>query len=77
MNAEKIIAIAKREHNTKRSFLVVNRYQGKHVPISPDKPFQMFSALADLTAERYRGTAAFDRVCGNCHSHRRNTGGKA
>lgn len=55
MNAEKIIAIAKREHNTKRSFLVVNRYQGKHVPISPDKPFHMFSALADLTAERYRG----------------------
>ena len=35
--------------------LPIYRYQGKHVPISPDKPFHMFSALADLTAERYRG----------------------
>lgn len=55
MDAEEIIAIAKRENNTKRKFLVVNRYQGKHVPVSPDKPFCMFSALADLAAERYRG----------------------
>ena len=55
MYTENIIAIAKRENNTKRKFLVVNKEQGKHVPVSPDRPLRMFSALADLTAERYKG----------------------
>ena len=30
-----LLGIAKRDGNTKRSFLVVNRYQGKHIPVSP------------------------------------------
>ncbi len=55
MYTENIIAIAKRENNAKRKFLVVNKYQGKHVPVSPDLPFKMFSALADLVAERCKG----------------------
>lgn len=55
MYTEHIIAIAKRENNTKRNFLVVNKYQGKHVPVSPDLPLKMFLALGDLVAERYKG----------------------
>lgn len=51
---EEMIGIAKRENNTKRNYLVVNKYQGKHVPISPSRPLEMFSELAKAVAERYQ-----------------------
>lgn len=42
-----LIRIAKRENNTKRSYLVVNPLQAKHIPVSPTKTIEMFDALAD------------------------------
>ena len=40
--------IAKRENNTKREYLVVNRFQGKHIPVRPGKALEMFDALGEL-----------------------------
>lgn len=52
---EKLVGIAKRENNTKRKYLVVNRLQGKHVPVSPKEAFEMFSELAGRVKEAYEG----------------------
>lgn len=41
------VSVAKRENNPKRNYLVVNRLQGKHVPVAPEIVFEMFDALAD------------------------------
>ena len=51
---EEIIGIAKRENNTKRNYLVVNKCQGKHVPVSPERPLKMFSELAEEVSKRYQ-----------------------
>lgn len=50
-----LVAVAKRENNKMRTWLAVNRLQGKHVPVSPGKALQMFDCLADLLLEEYRG----------------------
>lgn len=50
---EDIVAIAKRENNQKRSYLVVNKLQGKHIPVAPGDAFQMFHALAKKVKEAY------------------------
>ena len=50
-----IVRIAKRENNAKRSYLVVNRLQGKHVPVKPSEAFAMFDALAGQIEEIYSG----------------------
>lgn len=52
---QELVAIAKRENNTKRNYLVVNRLQGKHVPVSPGKMSAMFLELAELVRDNYRG----------------------
>lgn len=52
---EQLVRIAKRENNTKRSYLVVNRLQGKHVPVRPKEALSMFSELAGLVKEAYGG----------------------
>ena len=49
-----LVRIAKRENNKKRGYLVINRKQGKHIPVSPGEAFAMFHALADLLKEPYR-----------------------
>lgn len=43
---QELVAIAKRENNNKRKYLVVNRLQGKHIPVSPAESFKMFHELA-------------------------------
>lgn len=48
-----LVKIAKREQNKKRTYLVVNRLQGKHIPVSPCNAFQMFDALALLLQKAY------------------------
>lgn len=48
-----LVCIAKRENNTKRQYLVVNRLQGKHIPVSPKEAFSMFSELAGKVKDRY------------------------
>lgn len=52
---EELVAVARRENNEKRKYLVVNRLQGKHVPVSPQKALRMFGCLADLLLCGYTG----------------------
>lgn len=42
-----LVRVAKRENNSKRDYLVVNRLQGKHIPADPCQSLEMFRALAD------------------------------
>lgn len=49
-----LVRIAKRENNSKRTYLVVNKNQGKHIPVSPEEAFAMFDALAEELASAYR-----------------------
>ncbi len=50
---EDLVRIAKRENNKKRTYLVVNALQGKHIPVEPQKAFSMFQELADTLREDY------------------------
>lgn len=45
--------IAKRENNNKRKYLVVNPYQGKHIPTSGKRALNMFDALASKVRDKY------------------------
>ena len=45
---KEVLRLARRIHNTKRSYLLVNPIQGKHVPVSPQKTFEMSHALGEL-----------------------------
>ena len=49
-----LVRIAKRENNTKRSYLVVDPVQGKHVPVSPTDSLKLFSDLAAVVKEKYK-----------------------
>ena len=48
-----LVRIAKRENNKKRAYVVANRLQGKHIPVSPDQALFMFEALADIVQKSY------------------------
>ena len=48
-----LVAVAKRENNTKRKYLVVNRLQGKHIPVDPRKSLAMFAELAKQVKTEY------------------------
>lgn len=50
-----LVCIAKRDNNNKRKYLVVNRRQGKHIPVSPTQALEMFGALADRVGAEYKG----------------------
>lgn len=50
---KELVRIAKRENNNKRKYLVVNRLQGKHIPVRPCEALAMFRALADTIRDRY------------------------
>lgn len=50
-----LVAIAKRDGNKKRNYLVVNRLQGKHVPASPKAAFCLFSELAGRVRKAHEG----------------------
>lgn len=51
--AEEIIAVAKRENNQKRTYLVVNRLQGKYVPVHPKQALNLFGRLGELVKHAY------------------------
>ena len=52
--AEKeVLMLAGRENNSRRSYVVVNRLQAKHVPVSPEKTVQLFNQLGELIKEAY------------------------
>lgn len=42
---DELISVCKRENNSKRDFIFVNRYQGKHVPARPQDILQLFETL--------------------------------
>ena len=48
-----LVRLAKRENNKKRTYLVVNPLQGKHVPVRPGEAFSMFDCLAELLKKAY------------------------
>jgi len=48
------VRIAKRENNNKRSFLIVDPLQGKHIPVSPSEALSVFSEIAKLIEEKYK-----------------------
>lgn len=50
-----LVKIAKRENNTKRSYLVVDPLQGKHVPVEPSKALNLFKSLASKLQGKYEG----------------------
>ena len=48
-----LVSVAKRENNTKRKYLVVNKLQGKHIPVDPRKSLAMFTELAQQVKLAY------------------------
>lgn len=48
-----LVKIAKRENNNKRKYLVVNKLQGKHIPVKPHDALAMFRALAQTLKGKY------------------------
>lgn len=48
-----LVRIAKRENNNKRAYLVVNRLQGKHIPVKPREALGMFRELAAQLKESF------------------------
>ena len=48
-----LLCVARRENNTKRSFLYVCPYQGKHMPVSPLRSMDLFAELAERVRQRY------------------------
>lgn len=48
-----LLQIAKRENNNKRNYLVINKLQGKHIPVEPSQALGMFKELAMLLKKAY------------------------
>ena len=52
-NINDVLRIAKRHNNNKRSYLLVNPLQGKHLPVSPTSALDMMKTLGDKLASKY------------------------
>ena len=50
-----LMKLAKRDNNTKRSYLLVNPLQGKHIPVQPSRCIRMIQELACKVSETYAG----------------------
>lgn len=48
-----MVSIAKRENNIKRKYLVVNKLQGKHIPVSGTTALKVFDSLAEKLQDCY------------------------
>lgn len=48
-----LVRVAKRENNNKRTYLVVNALQGKHVPVDPGDALRLFGELAEKIKTAY------------------------
>ena len=55
-NADNMLRIAKRINNTKRSYLLVNPLQAKHMPVSPSLSLSMMNTLGKKLLEKYPKT---------------------
>lgn len=54
-SAENVLRLAKRWNNKKRSYLLVNPLQGKHIPASPTASWEMMRTLGRRMAGRWPG----------------------
>lgn len=52
-DSKNVLRIAKRHNNNKRSYLLVNPLQGKHLPVSPTAALDMMKTLGNKIAEKY------------------------
>lgn len=52
---KELVRIAKRENNNRRAYLVVNPWQGKHVPAPPGRAVEMFGELGKKVESAYPG----------------------
>ena len=52
-NKEDLVKVAKRDNNNKRTFLLVNPLQGKHIPVSPTAALELFKKLANKLINKY------------------------
>lgn len=55
--ARETLRLAKRLHNSKRAYLLVNPLQGKHMPVSPRDALEMMSVLGNELAAEFPETA--------------------
>lgn len=53
---ENILKIAKRYNNSKRSYLLVNPLQAKHMAVNPEKALNMINSLGKILSEKYPDT---------------------
>ena len=51
--AENTLVLAKRHHNTKRTYLLVNPLQAKHIPVSPSEALSMMTCLGRQVADNH------------------------
>lgn len=54
--AENTLRVAKRYNNTKRTYLLVNPLQAKHIPVSPTEALTMMRTLGERLARKYPDT---------------------
>ena len=52
-----VFTLARRRHNTKRSYLLINPLQAKHIPVSPSAAVGMMCCLGDKIAEKVPGAS--------------------
>ena len=50
---QQLIKIAKRINNSKRSYLLVDPLQAKHIPVSPSKALEMMVSLGKLAGKKF------------------------
>lgn len=50
---EKLLRIAKRFNNQKRTYLLINPLQAKHIPVSPKDSLDMMKTLGSMLANKY------------------------
>lgn len=55
-STNQVLRIAKRYNNTKRTFLLVNPLQAKHMPVSPKDALHMMGTLGEILKEKYPDT---------------------
>ncbi len=48
-----LFALAKRENNPKRDFIIINKLQSKHYPSSPSETLELFKRLGDTLSKKY------------------------
>lgn len=48
-----LVKIARRENNKKRSYVLVNPLQGKHIPVEPSRAMNLFEQLAEKLQTDY------------------------